>query len=248
MRFRRIEHGEVDSTSERAFAELASRRARHGDVHVATSQSAGRGRRGRSWWSPPGEGLYASLILLPPPPPPSPSALTMAGGLAVLDAVRASGLADARLDWPNDVVVGESKIAGILVETRGFDPATPHYVVGVGLNVRQREFPEVLRAERPVASLLSLGLDLGVDEARDAVLEAIAARLDQMERDVDALAQDYLRGTGLRSRRVRVRSGGDESVGTLEGLTIGRGLLLRGIDGNSRTLPLEVVRELAPCL
>lgn len=248
MRFRRIEHGAVDSTSERAFAALASGRARHGDVHFSTAQSAGRGRRGRSWWSPPGVGLYASLVLLPPPPPWNPAALTMAGGLAVLDVVRALGLVEARLDWPNDVMIGQSKIAGVLVETRGFDPRAPHYVVGLGLNVRQREFPAELRGERAVASLSSLGLDVGVEDAREAVLVSLAARLDQMERDVDALAADYLLGTGLRDRRVRVRFGEEECLGQLADLTIARGIVLSGLDGNARTLPLEIVRELAACL
>jgi len=248
VRFRRIEHGAVDSTSERAFAALADRTAQHGDVHLATSQSAGRGRRGRRWWSPPEEGLYASLVLLPAPPPPHSAALTMAGGLAVLDAVRALGLREAHLDWPNDVMAGPAKLAGILVETRGFDPHAPHYVVGIGLNVAQREFPAELRGERAVASLRSLGLETGLEAAREAVLASLARRLDQLEHEVDALAADYLVGTGLRDRRVRVRFGEEELLGNLDDLTIADGVVLSGLDGRARTLPLEIVRELAASL
>ena len=66
--FRVIEHGTVDSTSERAFAALACGEARHGDVHVATAQTAGRGRRGASWSSAKDAGLYMSVVWLPPPP------------------------------------------------------------------------------------------------------------------------------------------------------------------------------------
>ncbi|MFN0007155.1 MAG: biotin--[acetyl-CoA-carboxylase] ligase [Planctomycetota bacterium] len=248
MRFRCIEHGAVDSTSERAFAALTDGTARHGDVHFATSQSAGRGRRGRSWWSPPGEGLYASLVLLPPPPPWNPVGLTMAGGLAVLDAARACGLLGARLDWPNDLVAGDSKLAGVLVETKGFVPETPHYVVGLGLNVGQREFPAELRRERAVASLRSLGLLVSVEEAREAVLLSLASRLEQMEGNVDALAADYLLGTGLRDRRVRVRFGDQECLGKLDDLTVAGGVALSEIDGKARSFPLEIVRELVPCL
>jgi len=172
----------------------------------------------------------------------------MAGGLAVLDAVRACGLLGARLDWPNDLMVGESKVAGVLVETRGFVPETPHYVVGLGLNVGQLEFPAALRRERAVASLRSLGSDVSVEAAREAVLESLATRLDQMERDADALAADYLLGTGLRDRRVRVRLGEQEFRGNLEDITIAGGIALSGPDGKLQTFPLEIVRELAPCL
>lgn len=172
----------------------------------------------------------------------------MAGGLAVLDAVRACGLREARLDWPNDLMVGDSKLAGVLVETRGFVPEAPHYVVGLGLNVGQREFPAELCRERAVASLRSLGLDVAVEEAREAVLQSLASRLDQVERDVDALAADYLLGTGLRDRRVRVRFGEQECLGKLDDLTIAGGIALSGLDGKPRTFPLEIVRELASCL
>ena len=101
MQFRLHRHGAVDSTNERAFAAIQSGSALHGDVHVASGQTLGRGRLGRTWVSPEREGLYLSVILLPGPPPIEPAALTMASGLAVLDAVRALGLLGARLDWPN---------------------------------------------------------------------------------------------------------------------------------------------------
>jgi BirA family biotin operon repressor/biotin-[acetyl-CoA-carboxylase] ligase len=169
----------------------------------------------------------------------------MAGGLAVLDAVRACGLRGARLDWPNDVVVGESKLAGVLVETRGLVPHAPHYVVGLGLNVRQREFPAELRGERAVASLRSLGLDVALAEVREALLRSLSARLDQTDRDADALAADFLAGTELRDRRVRVRMGEHDCLGSLDDLTIAGGIALSGVDGTRRTFPLEIVREVA---
>lgn len=248
MRIRRIEHGWVDSTSERAFVAIAAGVARHGDVHVATAQEAGRGRRGRTWWSPPNEGVYASLVLLPPPPPWNPAALTMAAGLAALDAVRALGLRDARLDWPNDLVAAESKIAGVLVETRGLDPVHPHYVVGLGLNVRQREFPADLRIERAVASLLTLGIDVSIEEALEAVLDSLSRRVDRGSRRPGSLAAEYLDATGLDGKHVRVSLGEEEHAGELVGLTIENGLHLRCADGVERRLPLETVRELASSL
>jgi BirA family biotin operon repressor/biotin-[acetyl-CoA-carboxylase] ligase len=241
VRLRLIRHGDVDSTSERAFAAIAAGTAAHGDVHVATAQTRGRGRLGRSWSSPPDEGLYLSLVLLPPPPPPSPAALTIAAGLAALDAATALGVRGARLDWPNDVVVGSAKLAGVLVETRGLDPRAPHYVVGVGMNVRQRTFPPELLAEREVASLATLGLDATVDQALAALLESLPRRLDRVAEDELSLAAEFLRATGLFGARVRVRVGDAEHVGVLEGLSIADGLRL----GNAR-FPLEVVRAVSP--
>ena len=115
-----LHHGLVDSTNERALAAVAAGRAQHGDLHVARGQSAGRGRRGSTWVSSDDAGLYASLVLLPAPPAPPPPAVTMLAGLALLDAVHDLGLSRARLKWPNDVMIGERKLAGVLVESRGF--------------------------------------------------------------------------------------------------------------------------------
>lgn len=246
MRLRLIRHAEVDSTSERAFAAIAAGTAAHGDVHVASAQTRGRGRLGRSWSSPIGEGVYLSLVLLPPPPPWSPAALTIAAGLATFDAAAVLGIRGARLDWPNDVVVGNAKLAGVLVETRGLDAKAPHYVVGVGMNVRQRTFPPELVAEREVASLATLGLATTVEEAIAALVEALPRRLARIPADEALLAADFLRATGLRGARVLVRVGDREHAGILEDLTVAEGLSLRvGTSGESR-FPLEVVRAVSP--
>jgi BirA family biotin operon repressor/biotin-[acetyl-CoA-carboxylase] ligase len=237
VRLRLFRHGEIDSTSERAFAAIADGSARHGDVHVATAQTRGRGRLGRSWSSPAGEGVYLSLVLLPPPPPWSPAALTIAAGLAAFDASAALGVREARLDWPNDLVVGDAKLAGVLVETRGLDPRAPLYVVGVGMNVRQRTFPPELAAEREIASLARLGLETTVEEALAALLGTLPRRLDRVPSDASGLAADFLRATGLEGARVRVLVGDAEHEGRLDGLSVADGLRL----GNAR-FPLEIVR------
>jgi len=177
MQFRRIEHDVVDSTNERAFAALADGSALHGDAHCARQQLVGRGRRGARWASERDVGVYVSVVLTPSAPL-HPAALTMAGGLAVFDLARELGVAGARLKWPNDLVVdGEgldaelgAKLAGVLVETRGLDPERPHYVLGVGVNVRQREFAPELVAERAVTSLLLCGVDVEVLDARERLL------------------------------------------------------------------------------
>jgi BirA family biotin operon repressor/biotin-[acetyl-CoA-carboxylase] ligase len=242
--FRPIRHGTIDSTSERAFAALAAGTARHGDVHLARAQSAGRGRFGRRWESAAGEGLYASVVLAPRGAPPPP-ALTIAGGLAVLDCVRALGLAGARLVWPNDVVVDGAKLAGVLVETRGLDPAAPHYVLGIGLNVAQRCFPPALLRERPVTSLALEGSTATVAQAERALLAALGPRVDAVDHDWDALARDFLAATGLAGRAVRVETGAESREGVVAALDLARGIAVERDAGERGWIALEHVRRVS---
>lgn len=231
--FRLVRHEVVDSTNERALASLADGSGRHRDAHVARAQTAGRGRRGARWESAAGEGLFLSAIWSPGVPL-APPGLTMAGGLAVRDAARslAGGeLAGLALDWPNDVVVRAAKLAGVLVESRGLDPARPSYVVGVGLNVRQRAFGAELVAERAVTSLALEGVDATVDDACAKVLAALGERLEQLGRDSASLARDFAAATGLVGTSVRVAAGGRTLAGRLAALDLERGLSLETASG-----------------
>ena len=245
---RRFQNDVVDSTSECAFRALAEGTARHGDVHLARGQTSGRGRRGAAWESAPGEGLYLSAILLPPPPPYRPAALTVAAGLAVRDAVADAGLVRARLDWPNDVVVGEAKLAGILVETRGLDAEAPHYVVGIGVNVLQREFPAELRRERAVTSLALEGHAVEIDALAACLLTRLQNRLATIPGEQTSLAADYLAATGLCGRRVRVRRGAsEEHTGELIGLDFETGILLAPDTGGAPvSIAIETVDGVDP--
>ncbi len=244
MQPRLFRHGLVDSTSERAFAALAAGEARHGDVHVAVGQTRGRGRLGRTWHSPAGEGLYLSLVLRPPPPLIPAAALTMAAGLGVLEGLRALGLASARLKWPNDVLVGEAKVAGILVESRALDPARPHAVVGVGIDVAQTSFPPELLAERRVTSLRLEGCAATPEETLAALLGVLPGRLDEAGRDAEVVARDYLAALGLAGRRVRVVAGARELTGELLSLDLERGICLRAPGAAPSRFRLEHVGTL----
>lgn len=239
---RRFHHGTTDSTSERAFAALAAGTARHGDVHLADAQTAGHGRFGRRWHSPAGEGLYASLVLLPPPPPWPPAAVTVAAALATHDAALELGLARAWLDWPNDLMVGDAKLAGVLVETRGLDPKAPHYVVGIGLNVRQRSFPPELVQERAVTSFALEGLDVALSDAERVLLECLARRVEQIDSTPAELEVDFVHATGLANQDVIVRVGEREERGRFAGFSFGAGLLLHLAGGREKRLPVEFVR------
>lgn len=239
-----MRHGTVDSTSERAFAELAAGRARHMDVHVANEQTSGRGRHGRAWRSPPNAGLYASFVLLPERPW-NGAALTIALGLACLDAVRRFGLARARLKWPNDVVVDGAKLAGVLAETRDLDPRRPAYVAGIGINVATLDFPAELVAERPVTSLALCGITCEIDALLEALVRAVEQRTGAIDHDVARLEHDFVEAANLASRRVRAELAGGSVVGTLVALSIVDGLRIRAADGVESRFALEHVRALA---
>ncbi len=239
-----VRHGAVDSTSERAFAELAAGRARHGDVHVATEQTRGRGRLGRAWHSAAGEGLYASFVLMPERPW-NAAALTIALGLATLDAVRALGLARATLKWPNDVVVDGAKLAGVLAETRDLDPRRPAYVAGVGINVAQRTFPRELVAERPVTSLAACGIACSVEDALRELTRALPPRCAQIEDDVARLETDFVRAAGLDNVRLRAEVAAGTIVGELVHLSVAQGLCIRPAFGAEARFALEHVRSLS---
>lgn len=227
-----IRHGAVDSTSERAFAALADGSAAHGDTHIAAAQTAGRGRLGRTWHSAPGEGLYLSVVLLPAPPGPDPpAALTIAAGLAVLDAARGFGVRGARLKWPNDVVVSGAKLAGILVESRGFEPQRPHFVVGVGLNVSQREFPAELTAERPVTSLALEGVAAELPLIEAAVMGSLGRRLSQALGGDPRLGVEFEAALELLGAEVAVHCGETPHRGRLAGVDLAEGVVLDTAEG-----------------
>lgn len=243
MEFRIFEHDWVDSTSERAFAALESGTARHGDVHLARGQSAGRGRRGATWISPPGEGLYLSVVLRSKAVL-EPAALTMGAGLAVRAMLIELGLSRVQLKWPNDLLVDAAKLCGCLVETRGLDPAAPHAVLGIGINVRQRVFPPELMAQRAVTSLALCGVDTQPRALLDGLLLHVGFEIERVASKPEATLAAYLAATGLSQRRVRVRAGEQEIEGLLRELSLVHGLGIELDDGLMRHVRLEHVRAL----
>ena len=138
-------HHSLDSTNAEALRAIGGGAAAP-FVVTAERQTAGRGRRGRKWVSPFAENIYYSLVLCMDGGMRQLEGLSLVVGLAVLSALRAVGLSDAGLKWPNDVLVGNKKIAGILLELVG-DPADVcHVVLGIGINVNMRSASEVDQA------------------------------------------------------------------------------------------------------
>jgi BirA family biotin operon repressor/biotin-[acetyl-CoA-carboxylase] ligase len=156
--------------------EEAERGAAEGLVIVAAEQTKGRGRRGRAWSSPFGGGLYLSFLFRPPADDAQSLALlTLGAGVALKRAVaQASGL-DAQLKWPNDVVIGQRKLAGILAEGVGVGGSAPVIILGIGINLRRAAHPDEIASRM---TSLEDELDRVVPDGR--VLEEILVQTRQI--------------------------------------------------------------------
>lgn len=194
-------HAAPASTNDEA-ARLAAAGAPEGTVVVADRQTAGRGRLGRDWVAEPGTSLLCSWIVRPSYAPEHWPLLSLAAGVAVVEAVASLGVR-AELKWPNDVVVGDRKLAGILAE------AGPGFVVvGLGLNVRQDSFPTGL----PATSLL---LERSRPVGRARLLGAVLERFAPYAANPAAALEPYRLHCATIGRRVRV---GRAGAPHLEGL------------------------------
>ena len=162
----------VDSTQSVAFA-LAERGAADRTVVVADQQLAGRGRRGRTWRAPAGTSLLASIVVRPRLPQSLLSTLSLTTAVAVAEALRRVAKVDARLKWPNDVLVAGRKVAGILLESRMSGGASVVTIIGVGINLGQREFPPDL-----AEGATSIALETGQAPSRESVLAALLEEFD----------------------------------------------------------------------
>jgi BirA family transcriptional regulator, biotin operon repressor / biotin---[acetyl-CoA-carboxylase] ligase len=144
------------------IARAAAQGAPEGHLVLAREQTSGRGRRGRTWFSPAAANLYFSLLLRPDRPPETLPALTLIAGASLAEALDKHGVA-ARLKWPNDVLLttphGLRKVAGILLELSCQGTRVRHVVLGVGVNVQGRDFPEELAA-RATSLRLATGKDV----------------------------------------------------------------------------------------
>jgi BirA family biotin operon repressor/biotin-[acetyl-CoA-carboxylase] ligase len=163
--------GAVDSTQRVAF-ELAEQGAADGTVVVADTQTAGRGRRGRTWHDVPGDGLLMSIVVRPRLSVSDLPKLSLAAAVAVAEAIEATTGLRARLKWPNDVLVGGRKIAGILLESR--IAAEPVVVVGIGVNLGQGKFPASI-----AGTATSIVLERGTGVVRETLLEAVREAFDR---------------------------------------------------------------------
>jgi BirA family biotin operon repressor/biotin-[acetyl-CoA-carboxylase] ligase len=224
---------EITSTNDVAAAMAADGRE-EGLVILADMQTAGRGRLGRTWTSPPGAGIYASLVFRPLPH--VARLLTMAAGVGVADGIAAATGLEVELKWPNDVHCGGRKLAGILAE-RGSD----HVVLGFGINVLRAMYPADVQARAT-----SLEVELGRPVDRALVLAECLAALAARYRDLDAgrdaivMAAWRARGASMIGRRVQWDAAGTVSQGRAERVDDDGALMVRTESGLVRVISGEV--------
>jgi len=208
----------LDSTNAEALRLLSSSPALPFYV-LAERQTSGRGRRGRSWVSPFGENIYYSLVLRIDGGMRQLEGMSLAVGLALLQVVRDCGVSSAGLKWPNDVLVGERKLAGILLELSG-DPADVcHVVIGIGLNVNMLA-AEVGAIGQPWTSMrMELGRQLDRNELVCALNRQLSHYLDiQLRHGFAALQDEWQRSHLWQLRPVALTAGGEPVEGVVLGV------------------------------
>jgi BirA family biotin operon repressor/biotin-[acetyl-CoA-carboxylase] ligase len=174
---------EIDSTQEAAKA-LAREGKPHGFGVMAVSQTRGRGRLGRSWVSPPGKNLALSIILRPSIRAAEAPLVGFAAAIGCAETVERFGVRDVSLKWPNDVMTGGRKIAGILPEASIRGDAVEFVVVGIGLNLNSlsEDFPENLR-EKATSVVMSGGFGVSPKRAAHALMERMDAICGRIEKE-----------------------------------------------------------------
>ena len=236
---------QIDSTN-RYLIDRARDDEPEGLVAVADVQTAGRGRLGRRWVAPKGASLLVSVLLRRPLAVDDVHLLTSAAAITAADAVEALARIPVRVKWPNDIVVGERKLAGVLAESVRSESGLA-VVVGLGLNVRWPEVPAELAG---IATACNLESDVPVDRAD--VLVAWLERFEGAVHDLDdkpgreVLRAAMLARSATVGRRVRVELADGSLEGLATGISASGHLEVRADDGSTRAVVAGDVVHLRP--
>ena len=214
-----------------------------GQIHVlvATTQSAGRGRRGRQWQSWPGRSLTFSTLWRFAPGAPAPAGLSLAVGLALATTLEKLGVSGVQLKWPNDVLINGHKLAGVLIELMPGRGRAPAAVIGIGINL---ELPPDAHIPDQ-AGVTDLQRELGRSCSRETVLGAILTELHTLLGTYSSAGFVALRGAweqhnAFAGLPVRVTGDQQDIAGICAGVAEDGALLIRTEEGLSRILSGEV--------
>lgn len=230
----------IDSTNSEA-KRAAENGADQGLLIIGEQQTAGRGRRGKAWDSRKGEGIFMTLLLKPDLEPGSASMLTLIMGMAVRDALETAAGLDVWIKWPNDIVCDGKKICGILTEMSAQIDYINHIVIGVGINVHNREFPEEVRS---VAT--SVYLQTGQQIRRAPLAAEVMNRFEEYyarylkTQNLSELKEEYNAHLINRGRRVRVCDIKEDFTGIAWGINEKGELLVETENGMVCVLAGEV--------
>lgn len=210
----------IDSTNTKA-QELAEKGYQSGTLVVADKQESGKGRRGRSWVSPSGTGIFMTLMIKPDINPNNASMLTLVAALAVAKAITSVTDEEAMIKWPNDIVVNGKKVCGILTEMNAQFDYINHIVVGIGINVHNESFPEEI-------SQMASSLMIEAGGKRFHRAQIIAETMSYFEQyydtflqtqDLSALVREYDKLLVNRNKSVRVLDPKEPFDGKAMGIT-----------------------------
>ena len=225
---------ETGSTNLDAKA-LAEQGEAAGALVVADMQTAGRGRRGRDWVSPSGKDIYMTLMLRPQCRPEKASALTLVMALAVLEAIHELIPEGCGIKWPNDIVLNNKKVCGILTEMSAELDGIHYVVIGVGINVNQTAFAEEIR-DRATSLCLESGMEINRSRLVARVMHYFEKDYALFEKtwDLSGLIDQYNRFLVNRDREVRVLDPQGEYEGIARGINEkGELLVERKSDGQT---------------
>lgn len=229
-------YDEIGSTNDRVL-ELGEEGAPHGTTVVADQQNGGKGRRGRTWLSPSGTNIYVSILLRPEFDVQKAPMLTLLMAYSVTEVLRETEGLDARIKWPNDIVLNKKKICGILTEMTMKESSIDYVVIGVGINVNNEEIPQEL-----TQSATSLKLETGKVTDRSILLARI---LERFEKDYEAFVKagdlspfqnGYNRILVNKENQVRVLKPGNEYQAVAHGINHLGELMVEKEDGTRETV------------
>lgn len=215
----------IDSTNTQAN-HLAEEGAVHGALVVADRQEAGKGRRGRAWESPANTGIFMTLLLKPEIEIANASMLTLVAALAVTKGIERLTGEKPAIKWPNDIVLNGKKICGILTELSMQIDYINHIIIGIGINVHNKNFPDEIAAMAS-SILLETGKKIKRAELIEAIWEEFETYYDLFiqTQDLSLLSEEYNRYLANKDKPVRVLDPKQPFEGTARGIT-DRGELL----------------------
>ncbi len=225
--------------------DLARQGYPEGSVLVAETQSAGRGRLGRVWESPPGTGIYLSLILRPPLPPTELPKLTLTAAVAVVEAIKEATNLEMGIKWPNDILFAGKKLGGILTEMETESDQMSHVILGVGLNINTAVFPDHLQTV--ATSLRSTGRRY----ARLAIIRAFLRTMDAfygrfLRQEFPAILDEWRQAAVTLGKPVTVKLGAEEISGLAVDVAPDGALLVEKPGGEVEKIISGEIHQ-APC-
>lgn len=204
-----------------------------GTLVIANTQSKGRGRLGRKWHSPPGKGLYFSLILRPNLPPDKTPGLSLTAGLAIIRAIYATTGLKSQMKWPNDILYDRKKLAGILIELAAELDRVEYVIVGIGINVNhnKKDFPRSLQK-----TATSLKIITKMEIPRIALLQNILVQFEKLytnfcRHGFKYISSELKQRSAVLGKRVTLSLGRKKITGKAVGFDDNGGLIIKSRRG-----------------